>query len=112
MFIIRFAFYFALSFAILSIPTGSQRKIFDHITALVSPYASEALKETKQKIQTTAHYSKKLYSNSEPTISTDQVRSKMAAIKKGAQEKMKDLDGYSDDVSDEEERLRNILTEE
>ena len=84
MFLIRFVFYFSLSFAILCIPIGNERQLFDKLYAMVTPYARDAVKTTKQKISSTKRYSKKLYSNSEPEqeINEDQVKSKMSSVSK------------------------------
>ena len=79
MFIIRFVFYFTLSFAILCIPIGGGRQLFDKIFTMVTPYAREVVKTTKQKITSTKRYSKKLYSNSNPIIEEDEVKSKMSS---------------------------------
>ena len=113
MFIIRFAFYFTLSFAILCIPIGGGRQLFDKIFSMVTPYAREAVKSTKQKITTTKRYSKKLYSNSTPLIEEDEVKSKMSSVsrkKKIIQNNKVNLeDVYSDE---EQERLRKVLSED
>lgn len=112
MFVIRFAFYFVISFAILCIPTGKDTYLFDNLLGLVSPYARTAMKTTKQKIATTTHYTKKLYSNSEPEQKMDQVKSKMAAIARDSKESIEDAKSAEYYSDDEEMRLRKILTEE
>jgi hypothetical protein len=108
MFLIRFVFYFALSFAILCIPIGSGQHLFDKLYAMVTPYADKAIMTTKQKISTTKRYSKKLYSNSEP-IEKDEVKSKLAGIQKKVRllKKHSPDDSYTDD---ERERLRKVLS--
>jgi hypothetical protein len=107
MFLIRFIFYFTLSFAILCIPIGNDRKFFDKLYGLATPYAAKAVLTTKQKLTTTKRYSKKLYSNSEP-LEKDEVKTKLAGIKKKVeiQNKQPD-DSYTDD---ERERLRKVLS--
>lgn len=112
MFIIRFVFYFTLSFAILCIPIGGGNQLFDKLFSMVSPYARDAAKATKQKFSSTKRYSKKLYSNSEPKLEEDQVKSKMAGIKK--KKAIIKENGPSDDTyTDEEEaRLRRVLSDE
>ena len=113
MFIIRFVFYFTLSFAILCIPIGDGRQLFDKIFTLVTPYARDVVKTTKQKITSTKRYSKKLYSNSTPLIEEDEVKSKMSSVsrkKKIIQNNKVNLeDVYSDE---EQERLRKVLSED
>lgn len=113
MFLIRFAFYFTISFAILCIPIGGGRQLFDKLFSFVTPYARDAAKTTKQKFTSTKRYSKKLYSNSEPAVEEDVVKSKMAAPerKKKAikKENKKPGDIYTED---EEARLRKALSEE
>lgn len=110
MFIIRFAFYFTLSFAILCIPIGDGQQLFDKIFTMVTPYARTAVKTTKQKFTSTKRYSKKLYSNSEPAMEEDEVKSKMSAQKKKIKKETKKTDEtYTDE---EQERLRRVLSEE
>lgn len=121
MFILKFVFYFALSFLILSIPVGDNRVLFNSLHSLVSPHADKLLDSTKDKIHKTAYYSKKLYSNSEPQYS-DKVRTKMAAVKKdsddvviGFKEEVIDENGnstYDHYDDDEEYRLRQIINED
>ncbi|MBY0413373.1 MAG: hypothetical protein K2Q18_04380 [Bdellovibrionales bacterium] len=111
MFIIRFAFYFTLSFAILCIPIGGGQQLFDKLFNMVTPYARTMAKATKQKITSTKRYSKKLYSNSEPAVEEDEVKSKMSGIKK---KNIKKQNKESDDTytDEEQERLRKVLSEE
>lgn len=113
MFIIRFAFYFTLSFAILCIPIGNGRQLFDKLVSIVSPYARDAVKTTKQKISSTKKYSKKLYSNSTPVTEEDEVKSKMAGIER-KKSKIKIEHKAPDDTytAEEQERLRRALSDE
>jgi hypothetical protein len=107
MFLIRFVFYFTLSFAILCIPIGGGH-LFDKFYAMVTPYADKALSTTKQKMSTTKRYSKKLYSNSEP-IEKDEVKVKLAGVQKKphvVKHQTAD-DSYTDE---ERERLRKVLS--
>ncbi|MBP9682844.1 MAG: hypothetical protein KBD76_15695 [Bacteriovorax sp.] len=107
MFIIRFVFYFTLSFAILCIPIGDGNQLFDKLYGMVTPYANKALSTTKQKLTTTKRYSKKLYSNSEP-FEKDEVKTKMSGVAKKIQKENKQPDdAYTDD---ERERLRKVLS--
>lgn len=114
MFIIRFMLYFCLSFAILCIPVGNERQLFNSLSDLLAPHVGKVFDSTKQKISTTAHYSKKLYSNSEPQYNSDTIKSKMAAIKKSAQDVVDEADQLiEEDLTGHEElRLRNILNDE
>ena len=107
MFLIRFVFYFTLSFAILCIPIGDGNHLFDKFYGLVSPYADKAVQTTKQKLSVTKRYSRKLYSNSEP-FEKDEVKTKYAGLqKKAVQVKNHPAD---DTYTDEErERLRKVL---
>lgn len=111
MFIIRFAFYFTLSFAILCIPIGGGQQFFDKLFSMVTPYARTVAKTTKQKITSTKRYSKKLYSNSEPAIEEDQVKSKMSGIKKKSIKKA-NKPAEETYTEEEQERLRKVLSEE
>lgn len=108
MFIIRFCFYFTLSFAIMCIPIGDNQHFFDKLYNLTSPFVNKAVKTTHQKITVTKHYSKKLYSNSEP-FEKDEVKSKYAGVQKQIIKK----NGNPDDTytEDEQARLRKILDE-
>ena len=113
MFIFRFAFYFCLSFAILCIPIGDGQQLFDKLFSMVTPYARTAIKSTKQKLSSTKRYSKKLYSNSEPNIEEDHVKSKMAATQKKKKTIKKENGPANDTYTEEEqERLRKVLNEE
>lgn len=113
MFIIRFAFYFTLSFAILCIPIGGGRQLFDKLFSMVTPYAREAVKTTKQKITTTKRYSKKLYSNSTPKVEEDEVKSKMSSVSRKKKVVKKSNNEPEETYTDEEqERLRKVLSED
>ena len=107
MFLIRFVFYFTLSFAILCIPIGNGFHLFDKLYSMVTPYANKALSTTKQKLTTTKRYSKKLYSNSEP-FEKDEVKTNLAGLQKKIQKENK----HPDDAYTEEERerLRKVLS--
>jgi hypothetical protein len=113
MFIIRFAFYFSLSFAILCIPIGGGQQLFDKLFTMVTPYARDVVKTTKQKLSSTKRYSKKLYSNSAPSLEEDEVKSKMSSNAKKPKvikkENKKPDDVYTEE---EQERLRKVLSEE
>jgi hypothetical protein len=107
MFLIRFVFYFALSFAILCIPTGDSQHLFDRLYSFVSPYASEAVKSTKKKMSSTKKYTRKLYSNSEP-IDNDVIKTKASALKKKVEKAIDDGEMYT---KEEQERLQKILNQ-
>jgi hypothetical protein len=111
MFIIRFVFYFTLSFAILCIPIGNDQQLFDKLYSMVTPYARQAVKTTKQKISTTKRYSKKLYSNSAPLQQEDVIKSKQSSVKrkKIKHENKEPADTYTDE---EQERLRKVLSDD
>lgn len=80
---------------------------------MVTPYARDAVKTTKQKLSTTKRYSKKLYSNSTPELEEDHVKSKMSAVSK-KKKTIKKEDNPADDTytEEEQERLRRVLSEE
>jgi hypothetical protein len=109
MFLIRFVFYFTLSFAILCIPIGGGNHLFDKLLGMVTPYADKAMNTTKQKISTTKRYSRKLYSNSEP-FEKDEIQTKLAGVQK-IQKKIQKENKRPDDTytDDERERLRKVL---
>jgi hypothetical protein len=108
MFIIRFCFYFTLSFALLCIPVGENEHLFDKLYNIASPYVHKAMKTTNQKISSTKKYSKKLYSNSEP-FEKDEVKAKYAGVQKQVIKK----NAHPDDTytEDEQARLKKILDE-
>jgi hypothetical protein len=107
MFLFRFVFYFTLSFAILCIPIGNGRHLFDKFYGMVTPYADKAVSTTKQKLTTTKRYSKKLYSNSEP-FEKDEIKTKLAGLqKKIRKNKPNSDDSYTDE---ERERLKKVLS--
>ena len=110
MFLIRFVFYFTLSFAILCIPIGDGRHLFDQLFMMVTPYADKAITTTKQKMSTTKRYSKKLYSNSEPS-ENDEVKVKLAGLQKKPHE-IKQQALAPDDfyTAEEKERLKKVLS--
>lgn len=107
MFLIRFIFYFTLSFAILCIPIGNGNQLFDKLYSMVTPYADKAVSTTRHKISVTKRYSKKLYSNSEP-VEKDEVKTKQSALKRPIVIKKSDPeDSYTDE---ERERLKRVLS--
>jgi hypothetical protein len=114
MFIIRFAFYFTLSFAILCIPIGGGQQLFDKLFSMVTPYARTAAETTKQKFTSTKRYSKKLYSNSEPAVEEDEVKSKMSSVQRKKKANIKKESKKPDETytDEEQERLRKVLSEE
>lgn len=113
MFIFRFVFYFILSFAILCIPVGDDRHLFDTLLGIVSPYTDTALKTVKQKISTTKKYTKKLYSNSNPKGEEDSVKSKQSGTLKNKPKAIHKVDGPPKDTytEEEQERLRKVLND-
>lgn len=107
MFLIRFVFYFAISFLILCIPVGDNQHLFDKLLGMATPYADKAVKSTKQKITSTKRYSKKLYSNSEPE-EKDEVKSKLSAVKKKIHNEVESMETYTEE---EKARLQKVLTD-
>lgn len=83
-FIIKFSIYFSISFLILSIPVGTDQKVFNYIDQLARPYTGKIFDSTKKVI--TENYSdvtkvsKKLFNNTAP--SSDALESNLSAIKK------------------------------
>lgn len=108
-FLIKFIFYFSLSFFILCIPTGDNKHLFDLIYTKVTPYTEKIIKNTKQKISTTKKYSKKLYSNSDP-IEKDEVKTKSSSIKKKITIKKNNPDDFY--TEEERDRLKKALSED
>lgn len=113
MFIIRFVFYFTLSFLILCIPIGNGKQLFDKLFTMVTPYAREVVKTTKQKISSTKKYSKKLYTNSSPQEEIDEIKTKQAANEKKRKKILKENKDPEDIYTEEEQdRLRKVLSDE
>lgn len=108
-FMFKFTIYFAISFAILCIPFGQgDGRIFDALYGYTRPYANEVVKTTKQKISTTTRYSKKLFSNTLPSAtSNDEV-----SLKKSAVQKEENFDGEITGESYGEDGLEEIPTKE
>lgn len=107
-FMFKFTIYFAISFAILCIPFGQgDGRIFDALYNYTRPYANNVVKTTKQKISTTTRYSKKLFSNSSPSATNDEVSLRKSAVQK---------DDLSNDSlieeNDSEDSLNDIPTKE
>lgn len=107
MFLIRFVFYFSLSFAILCIPIGSGLHLFDKLYGMVTPYTDKAVTVTKRKMSITKRYSKKLYSNSEP-VEKDEVKVKLAGVQKKSHV-TKEQNADDSYTEEERERLRKVL---
>ncbi len=105
-FIFKFSIYFAISFAILCIPFGNDKRFFDTLYKVATPYANDAVSTVKQKVATTKRYSKKLFSNTLPT--EDQISTTRSAVQK---------DEFSDSQNDagidlDEKIEENVITEE
>ena len=109
MFLIRFVFYFTLSFAILCIPVGNGNQLFDKLYQIITPYADKAATSTLHKISVTKRYTKKLYSNSKP-LENDEVKTLLAGVKKKIEIKNNQPDDAYTDA--EKERLKKVLNEE
>ncbi len=107
-FLLKFAIYFAISFAILCIPLANDTRIFDALYTWTTPYAKEAATKTKQKIATTSKYSKMLFSNSSPT-NKDSVSFKKSALQKND---ALEINNSSDDGLDLDEQNQNYTEEE
>lgn len=78
---------------------------------MVTPYARDAVKTTKQKLSTTKRYSKKLYSNSDPDQEEDTIKSKQSSVKRKSikHENKAPSDTYTEE---EQERLRKVLNDD
>ncbi|PJB52531.1 MAG: hypothetical protein CO099_12120 [Bdellovibrio sp. CG_4_9_14_3_um_filter_39_7] len=110
MFLIRFPFYFALSFAILSIPLGKKR-VFDHLEDVVSPY-------TRQVASFSSHWSSKIFKDSKALTNqamnnikpqADTVKSSLSSTRS---EEKRTFESTEDDYTQEEkELLRKIFNE-
>lgn len=112
LFFIRFPFYFALSFLILSIPIGG-KKIFDHVTASVDPIVHSTIatskKWTNNVFRDTKSLTEKAMNNIKPQA--DEVNSALSSRKH--EESLNDEKSPNDNYTEEEkELLLKILKEE
>jgi hypothetical protein len=117
-FILKFIIYFSVSFVILSIPLP-KGTIFSMLHSQTNEYTeslfSSVSKKAKKGIKSGSYYTKKIFSNSEPTLQ-DKVFSKFSSTKKKnyldkeVSKVEDDLDGEK--FTDEErETLNKILKE-
>ena len=65
MLFLKFIFFFAISFLILSFPISDQT-IFGHLNRAVSPFTQKVFKEAKIYLHKSSKWSKKLFTNSAP----------------------------------------------
>ncbi|MBT7608580.1 MAG: hypothetical protein HN576_02415 [Bacteriovoracaceae bacterium] len=118
LFILKFIIYFSISFIILSIPLP-KGTLFSMLHSQTNEYTSllfiSMSGQTKKVLKSGSYYTKKIFSNSEPTLQ-DKVFSKFSSTKKKIyldQEVSKvdaDLDGEKF-TNEEKEILNKILKE-
>lgn len=110
MFLIRFPFYFALSFIILSIPI-SGNTVFDHMTNSISPVIKKTVKKVKSwgqgALEDTKSLTVKAMNNVKPQV--DEVRSSQSSTKPKVKEE--DIDAHPNYTDEEKELLIKILEE-
>ena len=117
-FMLKFTIYFSISFIILSLPLPNGT-LFKLIHSQTNQYTQEIFKslssKTKKGLNTGKYYSKKIFSNSEPTIQ-DKVFSKFSStdkkqyLEKEVNEVYEDFDGEKF-TNEEKEILNKILKE-
>ena len=102
---LKFLFYFVLSFVILSVPIH-QKAVFNHIHNFSGPYTLKVIKYiggfAKGLLSETKDFGEKLYNNSTPN--TDKVIYKQSAAKP-------DVTLHESYTDEEEEVLKKILRE-
>jgi gas vesicle protein len=110
MFVIKFLFYFSLSFVILSVPVSGNKKVFNYCDELAKPYTAQIFGAIKGAISNGVHeskrVSKKLFNNTSEKI--DEVKSSISASQKEA---IKEIDSTPKDsyTPEEREALLRIL---
>ncbi|GAB4010831.1 MAG: hypothetical protein Fur0010_04160 [Bdellovibrio sp.] len=108
MFLIRFPFYFAFSFLILSIPI-SGKPVFDHLTLSISPIVHSTVSKLKSwgqgALKDTKAITSKAINNIKPE--QDEVKSSLSATKS---DKIEDS-GQENYTQEEKELLLKILNE-
>lgn len=117
-FMLKFAFYFSVSFIILSFPL-TKGTLFNLIHSQTNEYTQKIFKsfssEAKKGIKKGAQYTKKIFSNSEPTIQ-DKVFSQFSStdkkqyVEKEVQDVYKDYEGEK--FTDEEKEILNKILKE
>ncbi len=108
MFILKFLFYFTVSFLILNFPIG-EKKVFNHIENISDPYAKKVYnaiyKQTKEVFKEGAKASKQAFNNT--SIKEDIVKTQ-----KSSQQAKKKVNLPKDSYTPEEESaLLKILSE-
>jgi hypothetical protein len=104
MFLIRFCFYFSLSFIILSFPVSKDKQVFDYLDGMAKPYTSKIHSKIFSTIDVTSkevkEASKKVFNNT----SADTIKRQHSSTEK---KKVKlPQDNYT---VEEREALLNIL---
>ena len=117
-FILKFSIYFAISFLILSFPV-TKKTLFSLIHSQTNKYTNKIFQnlsnKTEESLKTGKYYSKKIFSNSEPTIQ-DKVFSKFSSTQKDhymdqeVEEVYKELEGEKF-TNEEKQTLDRILKE-
>ena len=109
MFVIKFLFYFALSFVILSFPI--QRKAaFYHINKLAAPYTTQLFSHLGDKIEESLNHGakagKRLFNNTLPEVEKDQIKSTFSSTKKAPM-----VESFQENYTvEEKEMLKKIFT--
>ena len=108
MMLLKFSFYFVLSYMILCIPL-KERQVFDHLYQLTSPYTESLFSIIKVKGKEGLEESKKIFSNTKPSHG-DKVKSRLSSIQKKSLRK--EIESPSESYTNEEkELLKKILKE-
>lgn len=115
LFMIKFTFYFAISFIILCIPV-SQETLFNHIHDYARPYTTQIFNqvenEASKQIQNGSQFTKKFFSNSNPSHQ-DKVISKFSSTKREPIENVESLiNNDNEEYTVEEIELLNKILKE
>ena len=107
MFIIKFLFYFSLSFIILSFPIEN-KNVFFHLNKVAKPYTQKIFEMVGTKVETGIQkgsiFSKKLFSNTLPA--EDKIKSTLSSMSKKVPIKKKMEGEYT---NEEKSMLNKIL---
>lgn len=110
MFIIKFFIYFSISFVILSIPVGEDKKIFNYCDDLAKPYTAQIFNSIRgavsNGIKESKRVGKKMFNNTSEKF--DEVKSSISA---GQKKPIQEIDNDPKDsyTPEEREALLRIL---
>ncbi|EQC43293.1 hypothetical protein [Bacteriovorax sp. Seq25_V] len=110
MFVIKFAFYFCLSFLILSIPVGEDKVVFSYMDQIAKPMTSKVFSTVKgvftNGLKETKEVTSKMFNNT--SAKQDKILTNLSSVKKSIEAKLP-KDNYT---KEEKEAILNVLKQE